>query len=231
MDIIGRIWREQAECDLSPCEIYARYTGLDADGFYAEIYDMAAKFATWDVDGLREYGKAHIGKMKYNYVDLGNGKYQVAYASCPSATGFNLIPLEVPEGGGKIKTIFTALDKGAKLADGDSGMCTTNGVSQEVPDRIYNDTELGGERGFRHGYVALLKNGERVYHSVDKVYGRGEGVVSDKTSFVVPADTERLWFVVTPAPTKFVAPKWDDNELNDDQWPYQVQFIGTKILK
>lgn len=230
MDIIGRVWRQEAARDISPCEVYATYTGIDADGFYVEVYDMAAKFATWDLDCLREYGKEHIGTMKYDYVDLGGGKYQVAYSSCPSATGFNLIPLQVPENGGEVTAVFTALRKTSKLADGDPGIYRNDGVEAPLPERYYNSTSLGGERGFRHGYVALLRSGERVYHSIDTIYGRGNRVVSDTTTFTVPADAERLWFVVSPSPTKFVAPNWDENERTDDQWPYQVQFSGTDIL-
>ena len=45
--------------------------------------------------------------------------------------------------------------------------------------------------------------------------------------FTVPAGTQKLWFVVTGAPTKHWRHAWDDDASNDEQWPYQVRFEGT----
>jgi hypothetical protein len=39
-----------------------------------------------------------------------------------------------------------------------------------------------------------------------------------------------MWFVVSPAPASYIVHKWDEQELNDDQWPYQLQFENTDIV-
>jgi hypothetical protein len=54
--------------------------------------------------------------------------------------------------------------------------------------------------------------------------------VSDTTTFTVPENTERLWFVVSPAPSVYIVHKWDENITNDDQWPYQVKFENTDVV-
>ena len=53
---------------------------------------------------------------------------------------------------------------------------------------------------------------------------------SEEVSFTVPENTDKLWFVVVGAPNTYVAHAWDENESNDDQWPYTVKFTNTDIL-
>ena len=49
-------------------------------------------------------------------------------------------------------------------------------------------------------------------------------------SFAVPADAEYLYFVVLGAPTEYRQNEWDDDEKDDDQWPYKVMFSETDLL-
>lgn len=230
IDIIGKIWRGGTTNGYDANQVYMDVTGISTEEFYKECYEAAAKFATWDIDGIRDYGANYIGQHEYNYVDLGNGQFQVAYASCPQSTGYNLIPLQVPEGGGEIQTIFTAIPYGRSLADGDPGICNVQDDGSYETTTAYNRFSGFRNRGFRHGYVALLSNGEKVYQSVDTVYATGNLEVSDTTTFTVPENTERLWFVVSPAPTTYFVHEWDEDETDDDQWPYRVEFENTDIL-
>ncbi len=232
IDIIGRIWRGGIEDGEDANEVYMRLLGLTAEDFYKECFDAAMKFATWDIDALRDNGKNYIGRHTYNYIDLGNRKFQVAYSSTPQATGYNLIPLQVPEAGTEIQTVFTALRLPKLLAEGDPGICNKKDDGSYETTASYNYNSKGGKRGFRHGYVALLSNGERVYHYEDSIYGRTQlrQDENDTTTFVVPENTEKLWFVVSPAPEKYIRHLWNENEKDDDQHPYQVQFEGTDIV-
>jgi hypothetical protein len=52
---------------------------------------------------------------------------------------------------------------------------------------------------------------------------------SGTASFTTPADCTDLWFVVSGAPTSYWMHGWDDDESNDEQWPYRVKFDGTGI--
>ena len=49
-------------------------------------------------------------------------------------------------------------------------------------------------------------------------------------TYEVPANTERLYLCVLAAPDKYNRNAWDDDETNDEQWPYRVKFSGTDLL-
>ena len=236
IDIVGRIWRHQMSGAADANEVLMDLMGYDAKALYKEYFDYAMKMVTLDIDGIRDLGKANIGTYDYNYVSLGGSKYQVAYASCPQATGFNVIPLSVPKAGTTISTNFVSLKNQAQLADGDPALYY-NGESQYVSSgKVRYNSSVGAAvyktRGFRLGYVALLNDGTRVYSSVDSVYCTGTSALKNiacDTEFTVPEGVKSLWMVVVPAPSAYVQHKWDDDITNDDQWPYTVEFKGTNI--
>lgn len=231
IDIIGRIWRHQVNKAYDPNQVYMDLMGYDANQLYKEYFDYAMKMTTWDLDVCRNMGKEFIGIHTYNYVPLGNNRFQVAYSSCPQATGYNVIPLNVPAPGTIISTSFTALKATiAKLADSDPAQYLDgNSVYANSGRTTYNANSSFVQRGFRLGYVALLKDGTRVYSAKDTVYCTGTAIDTTDIEFIVPDNTDRMWFVVSPAPKKYVVHKWDDLYDNDDQWPYQVEFKNTGI--
>lgn len=230
IDAVGRVWRGGKQAGQDPNQVYMSVFNVSVDDLFKEYFDYACKMVTYDIDEIRNYGKGSIGQYTYNCVDLGGGEVQVAYSSCPQSTGFNVIPLEVPAAGTKIKTVFTALAPGCALAKGDPGeYLDGNSVYSKAGVTNYNTFSDKSKRGFRHGYVALLNDGTRVYESVDTVYARGTVTKADSTYFVVPEGTQQLWFVVSPAPKSYIVHKWDDNIKNDDQWPYRVRFEHTSV--
>ncbi|WP_461633052.1 DUF6055 domain-containing protein [Labilibaculum euxinus] len=199
IDIIGKIWREAQEPE-DPIEAYMRITNITVDQLNDEIYDAAAKCVTWDVDALREYGANHMGQQSFKSITLDDGSYQVSYDRCPGTTGYNTIRLNVPDEGTEISTEFT-------------GLVNASGFNQ-VADV--------NRAGWRYGYVALLENGARVYSAVNKE-PHGYAV------FTVPSGCVKLWLVVTGAPNSYTAHPWDDDDTNDDQWPYKVKFTNTDL--
>jgi len=237
IDAVGRVWRGGTVSGEDPCQVYMRVFGVSAHDFYKEIYDYASHMATYDLDAIRTYGASSIGKYTYSYVDAGPNKIQVAYSSCPQSTGFNVIPLEVPSAGTTIKTIFSALPAGrTNLLEGDKKQYHNGNTFTTANVTKYNSFTGAANRGFRHGYVALLSDGTRVYHSVDTVYSVARTTseryraMNDTTTFVVPEGTQRLFFIVSPAPTQYIVHSWDENITNDDQWPYQLEFENTDIV-
>jgi hypothetical protein len=77
--------------------------------------------------------------------------------------------------------------------------------------------------------VALLKDGTRVYGTVAPAsmsVNQGQGSVD----FDCPANCDRLWLVVSGAPSAHWRHAWDDNDTNDEQWPYQVSFNNTNLF-
>lgn len=218
-DFVGKMWREAVKPE-DPMQAYMRIKGLSVEDFNAEMYDAATRFVTWDIDGIRDNGANYIGKHTYKLFSIENGTYQVAYSHCPGTTGYNAIPLNVPAAGTTISTNFTALQPGSALAPGDPGLSRDGETTVKVTK--YNSSSTT-RAGWRYGYVALLKNGQRIYGAMNRK-------TSEVVDFVVPESCDRLWFVVLGAPSSYASHAWDEKESNDDQWPYTVKFTNTDLL-
>lgn len=204
--------------------------GLNAKDLFRLYYDYAAHCVTWDLDACRSYGKSFVGDFDYRCVALGDTAYQVALSSAPESSGFNVIPLEVPAEGTVVTTRFTALPAGAKLGQGDPAEMMNGDAKWTKTTRpTYIRPSNAGKRGFRLGYVVLLNDGSRQYIQKDTVYCEGNAESTCEVSMTVPTDIKQLWLVVLPAPTSYVAHKWDDNANNDGQWPYRFQIEGTTL--
>ncbi|MGS2761490.1 DUF6055 domain-containing protein [Sinomicrobium sp. M5D2P9] len=199
LDVVGKIWR-MAEEPEDPLQAYMRITGISTAQLNEEIYDAATKFVTWDLDAIRDTGEDYIGAQTFKCNMLSDGSYQVTYDRCPGTTGYNVIRLAVPAAGTEISTEFT-------------GMVNAAG---------YNQVQDPGSAGWRYGYVALLEDGTRVYGDMN------QGTVNTAT-FTVPQNCSKLWFVVTGAPSVYAPHPWDEDESNDDQWPYKVKFTNTDL--
>lgn len=203
---------------------------LSARDLYKLYFDYACRLATWDLDVCKPYRDPFIGDFNYRCVLTPDGEYQVALASCPQGTGFNVIPLEVPEAGTEVKTSLTGLNVGAALLDDDPGEYL-NGETSFVKSEQRNYVNGGprGSRGFRMGYVALMQDGTRRYFSEDSVYCQGTGVKTEDYAFTVPQGVSRLWLVISPALKNYFTHKWDDTIERDDMWPYRFSLTGTDI--
>lgn len=219
IDIIGRIWREAKEPE-DPIQTYMRITGITVDQLNAELYEAATRFVTWDINAIRSLGANYIGKQSYKLYPVSDGYYQVAYSHCPSTTGYNVIPLNVPAAGTVVKAKFSALTPGSALAEADPG--TYKDAETSLTKRSYNSSSLT-RAGWRYGYVALLENGQRVYGDMSKK-------MASDAEFTIPQGCSKLWFVVSGAPTTYEPHPWDEKESNDDQWPYKVKFENTDLL-
>jgi hypothetical protein len=198
-DFIGKLWR-QAQQPEDPIQAYMRITGINVDALNAEVYDAATKFVTWDIDALRQNGADHIGAQSFKSTRLEDGSNQVSYDRCPGTTGYNVIRLNVPEAGTVVSTAFTGL----------------------VNESGFNTVANPGRAGWRYGYVALKNDGTRVY-------GDMNSGTTNTVAFTVPENCSKLWFVVTGAPNTYAPHPWDEEESNDDQWPYKVKFSNTNL--
>jgi len=82
--------------------------------------------------------------------------------------------------------------------------------------------------GWRYGFVALLKDGTRVYGDI-KSASMTDNAGKSSISFDCPANCDKLWLVVSGAPSIHWRHAWDDNDANDEQWPYQVKLNNTNV--
>lgn len=245
-EVIGKIWRHDAGTPgggqgYDANEVLMSLKGLSVEELYKLYFEYAMKMATVDidVDNCKEEGLTWTEQYPYtfNYVDVGEGKYQVAYSSCPQGTGFNVIPLNVPEAGTEVCTDFTSLKKLAKLADGDPKQYLNGDNAYSTTNSVYyncsSNTKYAAHRGFRLGYVALMADGSRQYLYEDSLYCADDKKDGDRTVTVkatVPEGTQKLWLVVSPAPREYYRHLWNEKMNDDDQWPYAVQFTGTNLL-
>ena len=145
----------------------------------------------------------------------------MAYTNCPGTTGFNLIPLNVPASG-KVSATLEGLAPGSALAAGDPGTVEDGDGNAKSTVTKYN-SQSNTQQNYRYGFVAITKDGK-------SHYGEMHTGKKGTATYEVPANTERLYLCVLAAPDKYNRNAWDDDETNDEQWPYRVKFSGTDLL-
>ena len=77
--------------------------------------------------------------------------------------------------------------------------------------------------GWRYGFVAMQKNGKRVYSKMN----RAVNSVNQTVNFIVPDDTQFLWLVVTGAPDKHT--KYHQKMEQVAEWPYRIKISKTSF--
>ena len=210
LNTVGRVWREATRPE-DPIKAYMRIFGLNEDTFADEQYQGYAHIASMDIDRWQTYGQGLIGSEQQRLQEVPAtivDKYLEGDASwwivnpeyCPQNYGYNANPLKIPVAG----TVVTAHFKGLAGADGYRKINTNRA-------------------GWRYGFVAYSKDGTRTYGEMGK---EKEGEVS----ITVPEDCQYLWLVVMGAPTTYWTHSWNDNDADDEQWPYAVKFEGTDPL-
>ena len=211
-------------------EVLMDLKGLSVGDLFRLYFDYACRAATWDFDACAPYRNPYVGDFDYRCALTDEGRYQVALASCPQSTGFNVIPLAVPQAGTEVTTHFTAMRLGAALAASDPSQYL-NGETQFVASGLkrYNAVGTASSRGFRLGYAALMKDGTRRYFAADSVYCTGASEKTEDVTMTVPEGVDRLWLIVSPAPSKYIQHRWDESISGDDMWPYQFDIEGTDL--
>lgn len=216
----ARIWKESKYPE-DPLQTYMRiYCNNSLDALYKDLYAYSAHCADYDFKAVHQYKK----EAAINYSTMlykSNGYYQVAYSNCPGTTGFNLIPLNVPSSG-KVSATIEGLTPGSALAAGDPGTVVDGDGNAKSTVTSYNK-QSNQQSDYRYGFVAITKDGKSHYGEMHK--GK-----SGTASYEVPGNTERLYLCVLAAPDQYNRNVWDDDETNDEQWPYRVKFSGTDIV-
>lgn len=183
-----------------PIETYQRLTGVNQNTFNDEIFDAARRSVLWDIDGIREAGKGYIGRPQCKLTALADNYYSIDPSQCVENYGCNAISLNVPAKSMLVSARFV-------------GMPGADGYRSKNMDKA----------GWRYGFVAYLKDGSCAYSNM---FSEKEGTAT----FTCPDDCQKLYFVVTGAPTSHWHHAWDDDDTNDEQWPYKVKFDGTSIF-
>lgn len=198
-DFIGRLWMAAKGLE-DPVEVYQRLTGRSQAEFCDDMFEYARRCPTWDIDGIRQYANNSQDMFSTNIHDTDDGWIEPDASNCPENYGFNVMRMKLPqEAGATVKAQFR----------GEAGKAGFRSLNAELA-------------GWRYGFVSLTKSKKRVYSEIGR---DSEGSLE----FQVPADATNLWFVTLGAPTKHFHHAWDDNDANDEQWPYAVRFEGTNM--
>ncbi|HLP05573.1 MAG TPA: DUF6055 domain-containing protein [Paludibacter sp.] len=203
MDMIGRLWNKSIKPE-DPVEAYKRLNVITQTKFNDEMWDCAARFATWDIPALKSYGASYItSRTQTKMNNTGNYVWRVDSTVCLENYGHNIIRVNAPL---TAKTVTANFE----------GLAGTNGFRKNYV----------AYAGWRYGFVALLKDGTRLYGDI-KSGSMSDNAGKGSISFDCPANCDKLWLVVSGAPTTHWRHAWDDNDANDEQWPYQVRFNNT----
>lgn len=220
---LGRVWNESVYPE-GAIDAYMRlFCNNDYDSLKAVLFNYAQRAVTFDFNDVRQYVSNQYDRYTTEMLAADNGYYQISFANCPGSTGFNAIPLVVPEQGTQVTVHFRGLAAGSNLAAGDKGNVINADGKTIATTTHYNNIGSGSE-GWACGYVGLKADGSRVYGPMHEFT-----VGADSFSFAAPADLERLWIVVQGAPKNYRQQPWDDDMTDDDQWPYQIKVSGTDM--
>ncbi len=203
MDFMGRLWNQSIDPE-DAVKAYMRLTGITDSEFNDEMYDCAARFATWDIPALEGYGSAKVDSRPLpDMIQVSDNYWRISASAAPENTGHNIIRLNLPtrKRVGRVSACFEGLN---------------NQSGYRVKNPEYAE--------WRYGFVALLEDGTRMYGDMGKSAYRNP---KDTIYFDCPVDCKRLYFVVSGGSKKYWMHVWDDNDANDEQWPYQVKFGNT----
>jgi hypothetical protein len=179
---------------------YKRVNNLSQEQFNDEMFDASRKFITWDMKRIDDVAKPYRNLHATKLIQSEDGWFQIDASNCPQDYGYNGIKLTVPAAGTKIKLSF-------------KGLAGAKGYTSLSKDKA----------GWRYGFAASLKDGNRIY---SQVFKNNDG----KAAFVVPENTEYLWLVVSGAPTEHLKHSWDNEKEVYRDFPYKVKFMNTKSL-
>lgn len=210
MDIIARLWNQSHNPE-DPFQAYMRMTMSGTNSrrlaqLCDEMWEYGARMTTFDLDPIRSRGNKLIGKRAQTALTKDKDSYWWPQPSnCIENFGNNAIRVNVPA---TFKTIYAEFEGQA----GASGYKT------------YNKTKAG----WRIGFVALQKNGTRVYGDITTAtYDDPVQTIA----FDCPAGCQYVWLVVSGAPTSYWTRDWLSWSVEGDveQWPYRVKFHQTNV--
>ena len=201
MDAVAKVWNA-ARKPKDSMESYMSAFSLTLDEFNAQLYEYAAKAATWDFQQIRTEGARHAGAVAWKGADAGEGWWKVDPSKAPESTGFNHIRLSVAPG--------------QQLTMDFAGLPNESG---------YNSSGNASQAGWTVGFVSLGEDLATRSYSASATATAATGN-NATTTWTVPAGAKYVWAVVACTPTSYITHLWDENNKNDRHWPYKVKFTA-----
>lgn len=209
VDAIAQLWNKSRNPE-DPLQAYMRLTMTGSsvekqEQLNNEMWEYGARMTTFDMDGIRERGKATINKRNQTALTKDSeGFWSPTAANCIENYGNNAIRLNTASG----KTVYAEF-----IGEAGKEGYTSYNVSRA---------------GWKFGFVALQRDGTRVYGNIGSAtYTTPEGLIA----FDCPTNCSSLWLVVSGAPSRYWTRDWlsRDSESTAEQWPYRVKFYQTNV--
>ena len=196
----------EAKYPEDPVETYMRMMGYDVAAMNDSMWEYAAHMVTYDTDEIRSYGKSHIG--------------DVATAAVSKDT----------DGAWYVTATWAPEATGSNIVRMDVP------AGKDVTATLSSNLGLAGcvsgpvtKAGWRFGFVSYNKDGSTTY---SPVFSKTD----EACTWTVPANSSKLWFVVTGAPNKYERHPWGsggsdhdgEGDSLDNKWPWKAVFEGTK---
>ena len=196
----------EAKYPEDPVETYMRLMGYDVAAMNDSMWEYAAHMVTYDTDEIRSYGKSHIGDVATAAVSQNTDGAWYVTASWAPET----------TGSNIIRLSATA---GSEIS-------ATLSSNLGLAGCVSGKADLAG---WRFGFVSYNSDRTTTYSPV-------WSATDEKQTWTVPANSSKVWFVVTGAPTQYERHPWgsggsdhkDEGDSKDTKWPWKVSFDGTK---
>jgi len=201
-DIVARLWRDVRQGE-DIIMAYQRMFNMTQEAFNDEIFEASRRFITWDINRIRDVARNYANQHHSAFDYIGDGWFLVSPDRTPQNYGYNGIRLEVPPAGTDVVVEFNS-------AMGTMGNPAFRNIRPQ-------------HAGWRYGFVAMLRDGSRVYSDIFSDHNDG------RAEFTVPDDTQYLWLVVMGAPAAHWEHLWTNNPATNEQWPYQIRLTGTEL--
>lgn len=200
-DFLGKLWRNAITPE-HPIEAYKRITEIDQETLNNEVFGYASKNITWDYP-LGVYNTDFINNL--SATEKANYEHKTNLTAVADGY-YEVATAQAPQPYG-----YNAIELSVPAAG------TSVSVDFKGLDGGYSTVE-----GWRYGFVAVTANNT-------PVYGTAEKNKTGMASITIPENTEALWLIVTGAPTEHVNHIWDDDDSNDQIFPYKVKFTNTAL--
>ncbi len=224
IESFSRLWKESYFPE-DPLDTYNRVINNNNwSKTWDDYYEYASHAITYDYGYINNYYNPRFST--YNTVMYGNnGKYRPAYSNCPSTSGFNVIRLNTPLKDTTVSVNLNALPVASSLDRNDPGNVVNVdgkviGHKTTYNDNVYNGTKYT-QSYYRYGFVGVKNN--KAY------YGPMAQGSSGKASMDITQDFDSFYLVVVATPTIYTHHYWNDTEIDDLQWPYEVSFVNTGL--
>jgi len=205
MNTIARLWNESKKPE-DPIEAYQRIYGVTQSQFNDEMYLCGARFASWDIPALRTAGANYIASRPQPKMNsMGSNWWMVDTAVCLENYGHNILKLNASIIAKTVQVDFEGKVGAANFRN-----------------------NYAAYAGWRFGFVVQKTDGTRMYSEI-KSANMTDNAGKATLRFDCPDNTSKLWLVVSGAPSMHWRHAWDDNDSNDEQWPYQVKFGNTNL--